>query len=186
MRDLINLNSVIENDSFERFSLDYQKNSKLLEKTDQELSYLKEEISKEKDIKELFKEYLDTDKDSLYAFLYNNPLFGQFVREKLRQEELSSNLGEQVESFNLDKLKLFRDCKHVFGLMHGNYICINCALSYRDLLIITEEELDTFKDVVDKKGRFAGTIKDEEEAYLDLIYEQHLKNCEKKILKRTK
>ena len=185
MMNKINLEVALKNSNFSEFSKKYLSYKNTLEETNNELINLEEEINNKEDLKTLFQEYLDTKRSNLLLFVAKHPVFSAYLRDKLKYDEYQKKLDNCLDSFDLDKIGK-NDCKHVFAIMHGNYVCINCALCDRDLLIRDEEELETFKDIVNKKDRFAGNIIGEELAYLDLIYSQHLKNNEIKILKKTK
>ena len=185
MVNKVSLDDVVDSKTFSNFSKDYQLNSEKLNNTIKKITYLENEIKKNDDLDLLFQKYLDIDITLLFTFLKENPLLSSYIREKTKYDVLMDYSKRLVNSFDLDSIGS-GNCKHVFGLMHNHYVCINCFLSENDLLIRGEEESRTFRDIVNKKERYAGVIETEELAYLDLIYVQHLKNNDKKILNRVK
>ena len=170
--------------NYSDYSKEYHTVKNMLFKEKEKLKMLETRLKIDNQLDILWEKYMSCSNQELSEFIFLNPLFNAYIHSLIRIRELAMEVMRLAYLFNVNGIIKYKECNHVFGLIDNKITCLNCYLNQEDLDIKTEEELETFKEIIKLRHRYVGEIKDEEMAYLNLIYDQRIEEFRTRGLKK--
>ena len=108
--------------------------------------------------------------EKIKNFLLMNHLFNELLEEIENYDDLTNQLFTLISSkINLNKLKVLKNCDHLFAILNGKLICVNCMMSEEDLNIESSEYLEFLIKIMQAKNKFIGNLTNKDMALIEMI-----------------